>query len=381
MEKLKRMSQKELEKVLVNDIYRAKYATRGENWPIYKILYKLKDITIIQNTENGNINNLGERVTYLIPLTIAKWREYLKKENTIAIYKYLDTTEKKIQFLDKIVKLVHKGEYEIVSRDEDVDIILHYPELVITNSGGIQHKLQSVFVKYSMGSGLSLLKISMARTTYTESEYSACYKFSHCKSDSMDNWSTRFCYGESKELNLMIAKCVDGNIMNLKYLIFMFKEYLCWESLEGIPYNYISNIKSKQYRSYYVNISDDTLKSVMRKVYKSLTNFKYSFGQDPITVVLDESSLTSIENLLTDTYPEYCCSIINNADCIEIDRESTTLVKESKIVFKGSTVSLVILPDNTQQVSTPKRISRQLLQSVTSTIEEEFLEFLIQNRE
>jgi hypothetical protein len=381
MDKLSKLSDKELKTLLVSDFYKAKYFKYGIF--ILEVIYKLNSTWIFRDIITNKIYSIKffDIKSSCSVFDFEEWKNYRIKEKRKSIFKQFKDLSSKIKFLAKIVELSHKGEYEITSDNSYIEIVLHYPELTITNSLGLEHKLNSVFVKYVLSGDMSnLIRIKLARTTYTELEYNAQYIFSHClHTRELGNWVDEFCYGESIQLKNIINKCSDGDIFSLKYLILMFKEYLCWESLEGKPYAYISGIKSKKYERVYPTIEPKKLNLAYTAIFKKLASFLYTFTGDPIRLELSKDSVDIIDDILTEEYPELCYYIIDGEDHIKKKQIDTELVS-SNIIFKGDIVPITILKEEIEEDTTPKKISRDLLNMVVYNLEEEFLEFLINNK-
>ena len=125
---------------------------------------------------------------------------------------------------------------------EDNAVVIHYPELTISNSKGITHKLLDVYVRYSLYN--KRLIPSIFRTTYTYPEASYDYSHSHY-SGTLNRFRkiTNFCLG-TNPLAPLLEKGAS-TITEVKLLIKAVHELLIWESLEGGPYRYLSKLHKK----------------------------------------------------------------------------------------------------------------------------------------
>lgn len=119
-------------------------------------------------------------------------------------------------------------------------IIVHYPEVTITNSLGRTHTIKDLYVKLEI---LPSIKFSGTRTTFTEKEWNSDYCHSHLP---IKETFHEFCTMGSDDLKKTFAD-IQVNLYSLSKMdVMLLKEqlnaYVSWESIEGVPYRHISNI-------------------------------------------------------------------------------------------------------------------------------------------
>lgn len=149
----------------------------------------------------------------------------------------------------------------------DFKFIIHYPELVITNTPGNQHLLRDVFVelvKTSTTSGkISFNDFKARRLTVTPQEVHHGYSHSHMSgayfkfrdSDPPQYVTDRermqdtaldfrgFCKGSSEIINVLSLLVAEYTDDMFRMFLMQLELYLSWESLEGGPHKQMSSIQ------------------------------------------------------------------------------------------------------------------------------------------
>lgn len=133
-----------------------------------------------------------------------------------------------------------------------------YPKFTITNSNNNSHIIRDLVVihkvayKYdSLDEGHIFTKHPLGgRLSKTILEISACYQQSHLLSvsnwhlDPLSNFSS-FCVGGDTDVSRMIAEFqVEMDWDRYELYLFCIDSMITWESLEGVPYKRISEIKN-----------------------------------------------------------------------------------------------------------------------------------------
>lgn len=117
------------------------------------------------------------------------------------------------------------------------DILVHFPELVITNSAKHKHIIRDLFVKFvfDMDTGHMMMPLA-ARTTRTYEELINGYSHSHVQLSTRANWGG-FCFGETAIANTLLSlRSKRVTLESLSGFLFQFDDYIHWESREGGPY-------------------------------------------------------------------------------------------------------------------------------------------------
>lgn len=118
---------------------------------------------------------------------------------------------------------------------------IHFPEILITNVNGDQWTILDYYVVIAFNNRLGVVSIRGFRATKTPVEYTTQYTFSHSKT--ADNNLCRFCFG-STGLDTLVAELLLGtyNEMSLELFLQNLTDYLSWESLDGVPFYFISEL-------------------------------------------------------------------------------------------------------------------------------------------
>ena len=115
-----------------------------------------------------------------------------------------------------VLERVHPNEYEIIKSAREVSninklehfirlskkggtfsVLIHYPEITITNSMEHKHKIQDLFIILNFRNGIMHGNIRGFRTTYSFKEFSIGYKHSHLSQTLDINGIRNFCLGDS----------------------------------------------------------------------------------------------------------------------------------------------------------------------------------------
>ena len=143
---------------------------------------------------------------------------------------------------------------------EKVVLILHFPKITITNSQGLEHEILDLYVKTGLfvtaapevegGIGVALSPTLWGmRTTRTLAEACSQYMHSHLPGRSSGHgthWDN-FCLGAGdgpmpSALNAL-AMPEDYDPLLFEVFLYQLQKYVRWESIEGIPYMYMKDIR------------------------------------------------------------------------------------------------------------------------------------------
>jgi len=133
-------------------------------------------------------------------------------------------------------------------------IILHFPEIKITNSYQREHTIVDLFIRIGIslrGSNLYINDTQGARTKVSYAEWSSQYIHSHLhrkqqnSEDQVPYWDS-FCTG-SGHINEAIAEINSDGFTIQKFTAYLLNLHtlVSWESLEGGPYMKITDIMSR----------------------------------------------------------------------------------------------------------------------------------------
>lgn len=136
---------------------------------------------------------------------------------------------------------------DYVEIEDIVNITIHFPELNITNRNELSHTIKDLYVRLTFNkvTGKLLERPQGTKLTYSLAEYSSKYIHSHLPPYSIDSFSP-FCLGATAFAEFVAVLQTERPTEDqLEYFLYQLDNYLVWESLEGGPYNRISNIAVK----------------------------------------------------------------------------------------------------------------------------------------
>ena len=133
---------------------------------------------------------------------------------------------------DDVSTLIRELDYQCAA-----SLIIHYPEIVMTNENNNKHTIYDVFVKiYLNMDGTMYSTIGVTRSTYSRIEYNRGYVHSHLPSSREAGRFDTPCFGSSPILLTMETLREHYDKINWIVLFSQIDQMLCIESLEGGPY-------------------------------------------------------------------------------------------------------------------------------------------------
>lgn len=269
--------------------------------------------------------------------------------------------------------------------EEKVDItgnylIIHFPNVDITNGREHKHTIRDLFVKVrfrqsSLGATYAKPSaLSGRRTTMSVAEYDSNYLHSHLESSSSFWLYRSFCRGSGSFGNYFAD--LGANPFNIfekegakriEAFWFLLDNYIGWESRAGGPYIYMTNVK----RNTSSNISSRSSRTYTqrreyaRRILDAMTiegkTFEYSFTivKNDINVFIDKEFLLQYTRL-TEPYT----SSLNNQGVLQetplprshdvdscIDRFISNITgNSSTIYFKGEVVPVILYDEKKNRV-------------------------------
>ena len=277
----------------------------------------------------------------------------------------------------------------------DIDnnlLTIYYPKITIKNKNGLEHDMLDVYATIEIRSNKARLYY-ISRGTLTSSEIREGYLFSHV------SWGWRnsprssdICFGtnENPVLKLMDNEKSD-NIRNVEQWLLALEFYLNWESLEGVPYRFISNVKAD--KNFYtsasrVRINDDIILDVYNTITPSLSLLDYEFNHN-LELKLTDNSKNQITNLIKEKYGDkYFAFTIDGANVrVNPDYTYEKLVQayarngnDYVLTFKGEEKKLNIINTDPINDSSAKSIDSNLLNSLCLMYETKILNHLYVER-
>lgn len=308
LEKLKTLSEKELKRKLDNNRWVKKGAI--VQYPIASTLENIGEILyVVKGSNIGSYLNcaLSTNPEYIISVNMKKHVRFL----TYDLYKQLlfNTIISKApikhvaKYLEKVTASFGKDNVDISYTSSEIYINILFPEILVKNSLDMEHKLLDVYIRFRFGASnnlngnkrLYLREIIVFRGRYSLSEWYSNYVFSHFNADVGDIVGlSRMCLGDNNSLSSVIYNAKEKEILlsNIPSLILLFLEYMKWESIEGVPYQFLTSIKK-----YDIKKGETPTKSEIEGLYENVikhcSKFSYTFytdsGENVVVSLSDES--------------------------------------------------------------------------------------------
>ena len=381
IQELSKYSQKELENILnKKNVATSKYLKSKRSDDLYILLGKDADGRF--RVVNSGINSYKELEYYFTPLTTKQFAE-IKIKN---LEKLIDNwpTERFTDFCKRQFIKCYGEEYVDCQGN---DVYVHFPEVTISNSVEQSHVMRDIYLHFIVRDNLVHLN-GIKRTTYTEKEIRNNYLFSHCSSlYNPTSWTVdSFCFGATDIADLKDSVKYNGRKAVYKDLYFFLeaiKEYLSWESLEGVPYRKIEDVIRDVAKYKPANTPEvNNWPALYEECINNIESFEYSFNEvdGEYRIKLESSSIGNIASILTDKFPQYCYLYLDGQSVEERAISPCGFVNPRQMYFKGEYIPLVILPDEETEHTLPKRIHTHILNQVVRIIENKFEEFYINKK-
>jgi hypothetical protein len=394
-EELTRLSEVELKKVLTpTNEYHRKYYTNNINTlaKIYKLKKRFKNLYIFEDlntkeffTENiSNFQRLDfNSITQFKKKQLQEYLSYCSSSNFALYIKKLATDIFGENKIDVQINSIHNGYNQV----ESIDLIVHFPDVTITNSIELSNVMKDIYIKFSFYQSRDynkrVLRLFFARTTLTDIEVANNYEFSHVGGGTPGRYSTSFCFG-GVGLGPIYQNLREGKLKGITTFLLGFEDYLKWESTEGKPHKYLSSLINKEKYQKYSFPLTATLKN---KLYQDILNkfndfdFIYNLVDGKNKIKLSQSFINILDDYLTTIYPINNYYLVNGESCTinNIFRPEIyeTDGKLSEVKFKGVTKKIKIIKTQEDIVTPEKKIHRNILNYIVQQLESNLYNYII----
>jgi hypothetical protein len=312
------------------------------------------------------------------------------------------TEEGKHKLLTNILSSIYKEEdFDIICVEpEQFNVIIHYPEIEITNSLGMSHTIRDLYFGVSIyfRDKINILDFRIARTTFEEREYNGkyFYIYSHVDEEQYPEMllRRRFCFG-STELKFFVDSAENSgiSIFKIKQFFHYMNSYFKWESLEGIPFHKMYDIGSLIYKPSVINENiiqrnSSAFLNIVKNIIREMESFKFSFSNNDIQKIdiLAVNDVYSLEEFINqeiyiEEIPEdFKCYIVggNPVESIEnIFKNDIKKIdnKEARFKFKESIPKMKIIP--TENIIAEKVVHPTIIKEISNVISEKFKLYLL----
>jgi hypothetical protein len=216
-----------------------------------------------------------------------------------------------------------------------IAIIIHYPEIELTNKNAIKHTIRDLFLQIVMmphktTGELVAIRIEGMRTTVTPEEYIKGYRHSHLHAGAekfVEPTPTQFCIGTGELSKLFTLINGDRNMESDMFILLLhtLNTFVAWESLDGGPFIRVEEIKGIlpiEYDCISTKACNGFYKSLKRhkRLNQVEANLNFKFENDKYVVVIDDLFENYIMYLGTESHSNYAytCIIAENGQMYKI---------------------------------------------------------------
>ena len=271
-----------------------------------------------------------------------------------------------------------ENRFDIQVMDENnILLLLYYPEIRITNTTGADYIIKELYVilkfvkKEAIFLGrtrMCLADIDITRTKLTLDEIFGNYVHSHY-SPNLNN----ACLGKDTPLKELETNLRRGDFSYLTSFLVQLEDFLGWESLEGNPYYFFSTLPNSL-SSFYRVEKDSTLskrvntrdmRDVSHEILSRLSHLEFNTEYasiDDVTVIIAPSAEREIDELIQEhpSVPVATTDISTGFEVISFeDFYSKFCLRKGKLSkhagnysFKGNTLNLEVEDDSIESLET-----------------------------
>lgn len=215
-------------------------------------------------------------------------------------------------------------DYDIISENDVIKILIKYNDITIENSLGNSHYIKSLFVKLSYNTSTKKLdnKIEGYRGELSVKELCNNYLHSHLSTHNR-NFGT-FCLGSSEIGILLSDLSKEFNFDKFDLFLYSLHEYVKWESLEGGPYTKIENLSYRDSS----NVIEEAPKHVVEQIIRNINtyenslntfDFEFNFQKNKIEIVNNDKLIKLITKYTPSTF---MCIIDENGRALKISSKN-----------------------------------------------------------
>lgn len=239
--------------------------------------------------------------------------------NDFVIKNFRSALEQKKEILSNVKNVEDFNDHISLASSTAVKILIHFPEITIRNSNDQSHIIKDLFIKIELS---PILRESVFvpsyfsgwRATRSVNEHNSNYSHSHLprqnSAASERIYFDHFCLGNTNYNSLAGRLKWHFDKENFTLLIQQLRDYLAYESLEGVPYIRMSSIVSQSHTV--TDLPNDTIDICVNllidflKDHPNLLNeFKYSLVSTACIDLLKFRSIRENTSLLKILYSEY----------------------------------------------------------------------------
>lgn len=281
----------------------------------------------------------------------------------------------------EIFEEVYSNQFDYNFDNGKLNCLIYFPEITITNSERMSHKIVDLYMKISFKSNKTINNIKGTRATVTLAERAVNYKHSHMSSSGIF-WSwLSCCLGESEFAQTYSLLCNQFNKDNLTRFLYQLPEYLSWESLEGGPYIRMSNINANN--NIPGSVNQVLIDSTYKKLLTQINNIPVKINKELIDVFQIEAN-EQLEQLILPVAGNAICNKIGNNYVLSGTQNNNQLNNYNREVanitmfkFKGKDIKPQVIPFTDDNKNAVKAPYPSLTQGIAKLLTKQINEYII----
>ena len=201
-----------------------------------------------------------------------------------------------------------------------IKIIIKFPQITITNSRNESHEIKDLYVvlpiRLNANNNIIVGRLEGTRGRISFAEKKSSYAHSHLQPNSFltsyQYKTTSFCLG-SGPLKDILDRIEMNNmrIEDFEAILVFIDDFVKWESIEGVPYIYISNISevSTRYELYMESldfkqyIENTSIPNLIYYLKEKNTPLSFNYYKDRIILNPEENFFNSVKNYIIEKLP------------------------------------------------------------------------------
>ena len=267
-------------------------------------------------------------------------------------------------------------------------IHIYFPFLTVRNSQNLKDNIEDLYIRIRLSPFLNAITNDYGiyfegiRTTFSARHWNSNYNFSHMALGANQLVFSKFCLGSTDFSVLCNSLHCQHESNNFNLYCQQLKDYLSWESLEGVPYKKMGDIRTVDSQS--VSITSSQLNSYF------ISYLSHDFMPDFKIEQCDTAYIIKVDN--NDRFKEFVTSLITNENHFQSwNSETKTYFNRNSggnvdvdyimrnnsnvlLTFKGKDIKLIVknenvVVDNNQRVA-HSSIINHILNEINKKIED-----------
>lgn len=231
-------------------------------------------------------------------------------------------------------------------------LMIHFPQLEITNSRHHRHTLYDMYVKLIIVNEAQRRNICIrgTRSSVTVDEFDSSYAHSHLESGSFKGSFREFCIGTGPffDVTERVREYGTSDIDSWYLYLYNLRSYLCWESLEGGPYMRIESIRATSLSV------PDVVNRLFPGIAQEIPTGCLYFNEGEVRIDFTSPLLLAL-------YDKHFARL-TNSEYIAEEKQRSYASRFSSLMFKGEHVMPRLLPSpiGNRAVRTPVNVINNL---------------------